>query len=79
MTRPFSVHEQPSGMAQHNLARPCRTNYAVFVPESGADACWKYFVRSRLAGMRPVDHNLQIEGLRKAGLTRLLSMSAFGP
>ena len=30
---------------------------------------FEYFVRSRPAWMRPVDHDLQIEGLRKAGLT----------
>jgi adenylate cyclase len=30
---------------------------------------FEYFVRSRPAWMRPVDHDLQIEGLKKAGLT----------
>jgi len=31
---------------------------------------FEYFVRTRPAWMRPVDHELQIEGLRKAGLTK---------
>jgi adenylate cyclase len=30
---------------------------------------FEYFVRSRPAWMRPVDHDLQVEGLKKAGLT----------